>query len=258
MIHWRRFEWPGCARNFRRFIKLNSVTAKEILTALTALADSAIAAHSFRFFKAGPGEYGEGDKFLGIRVPALRATVNRYENASLKVASKVLKSDYHEARLFALLLLVRKFERGDKQDRQAIYTLYLAHTEWINNWDLVDSSAHKIVGAHLVDKDRAILFQLANSSNLWERRIAMMATYTFIKQNQFDDALQLAEALLEDAEDLIHKIVGWMLREVGKRDIDTVKTFLTKHYNTMPRTMLRYAIEKFPESDRKAYLSGAA
>ncbi len=146
----------------------------------------------------------------------------------------------------------------DKQEQQAIYTLYLAHTAWINNWDLVDSSAHKIVGAHLVDKHREPLFQLAKSSNLWERRIAMMATYTFIKQNQFDDALQLAEALLEDTEDLIHKIVGWMLREVGKRDIDIAKTFLTKHCNIMPRTMLRYAIEKFPERDRKAYLSGAA
>ena len=206
---------------------LNDITTKDIHNALVALSNPEIAAHSTRFFKTGKGEYGEGDKFLGIRVPVLRAEVKRYQNASLEQVGELLQSAYHEERLFALLLLVRQFERGDEQQKLAIYTLYLNQTAYINNWDLVDCSAHKIVGAYLRERDKAILYQLAESRSLWERRIAMMSTYTFIKHHQFDDALKLARSLLQDEQDLIHKIVGWMLREIGKRERVVAKNFLT-------------------------------
>ena len=202
-----------------------------------------------RFFKTGPGEYGEGDLFRGIRVPALRKLVREHQDASLTTLSTLLKSKYHEDRMLALLILVRQYERGDAALRQHVFSLYLKNTRYINNWDLVDLSASNIVGAHL-DADRSLLPKLARSSSLWERRIAVLASFYFIKKGEFDDTLKLAEMLLEDREDLMHKAVGWMLREIGNRDPAAERAFLAKHYKRMPRTMLRYAIEKFPEPER--------
>ncbi|MCU7811409.1 MAG: DNA alkylation repair protein [Candidatus Thiodiazotropha sp. (ex Notomyrtea botanica)] len=221
---------------------------------LRELADPTIAHHSQRFFKTGPGEYGEGDKFLGIRVPILREQARKFKQISLQETLQLLKSTYHEERLYALFLLVEKYFRGSTIEREDIYRLYLAHTRYINNWDLVDSSAPKIIGAHLEDKDRQPLYQLAASLNLWERRIAIMSTLHFIRQRQFGETLALSVQLLNDREDLIHKAVGWMLREVGNRDGKVERVFLKAHYLTMPRAMLRYAIEKFPQAERKKYL----
>jgi len=229
---------------------------QDIINHLHGLADPEIAEHSQRFFKTGKGEYGYGDKFLGIRVPVLRQTVKRFKSATVGDAKKLLKSEFHEIRLFALLLLVFRFSKADQVGKAEIYQLYLDNTEYVNNWDLVDSSAHLIVGPYLEDKDRDILDKLAKSSSLWERRIAILSTYYFIRKNEFDDAFRISEALLNDSEDLIHKAVGWMLREVGKRDLAVEITFLKKYYKKMPRTMLRYAIEKFSKEDRQKYLNG--
>ena len=226
----------------------------QITKTLESLGDPAIAEHSQRFFKTGPGEYGEGDVFRGIRVPVLRKTAKQFKDLSIDHTVELLHSPFHEDRLTALLIFVLKYKKGTEREKQAIYDTYLDNTQYINNWDLVDSSAHKIVGPHLEDRDRSILYQFAQSDMLWERRIAMMATYHFIHQDDYGDALQLAEILLHDKEDLIHKVVGWMLRELGKRNFDLEDAFLEKHYKSMPRTMLRYAIEKFPEERRQAYL----
>ncbi|MBX2996962.1 MAG: DNA alkylation repair protein [Caldilineaceae bacterium] len=231
------------------------MNAETVQQALAELADPSIAEHSQRFFKSGPGEYGEGDRFRGIRVPVQRKVAQRFDRLPLDETERLLHSPFHEDRLTALLILVRQYGRR-QADRQAIYDLYLRNTQFINNWDLVDSSAPQIVGAFLVDKPRAILDELARSSSLWERRIAIMATQHFIKLGEFDDTLRLARILLHDREDLIHKAVGWMLREVGNRDLAVEEAFLAQTYQTMPRTMLRYAIEKFPEDRRKAYLVG--
>lgn len=221
------------------------------------LGDRDIAAHSQRFFKTGPGEYGQGDKFLGIRVPAIRKCVKEYRAISLPDTVELLKSPYHEARLLGLLILVAKYSRTrEDAEREAIYRSYLKHTEFINNWDLVDSSAEHIVGAYLFSRDRRPLYRLARSKSLWERRIAIMSTFHFVKRGDFSDTLAITELLVNDREDLIHKAAGWMLREVGNRDLNVEERFLTKHYNQMPRTMLRYAIEKLPEPDRQAYLRG--
>lgn len=229
---------------------------QEINQHLLSLADQDIADHCLRFFKTAPGEYGFGDRFLGIRIPVIRQQVKRYQAASLTTASRLLKSDYHEIRLFALLLLVMQFSKADEKRQHKIYDIYLTNTRYINNWDLVDSSADKIVGPYLEDKDRAILQSLARSESLWERRIAIIATFHFIRINQFDDTLNIAEQLLYDQEDLIHKAVGWMLREIGKREKSVEASFLKKHYKTMPRTMLRYAIEKFSREERDNFLRG--
>ena len=210
-----------------------------------------------RFFKTGPGQYGEGDIFLGLRVPATRRLAKEYKNLSLKEVSSLLKSPYHEVRLFALISLVNTFDKGDESTQKKIYDMYLANTKYINNWDLVDLSAPNIVGAYLFTKSRKPLYQLAKSKSLWERRIAVLATFYFIKNNQFEDSLKIAEILLPDKEDLIHKAVGWMLREVGKRDSKIAETFLRKHCRIMPRTMLRYAIERFTPSKRRMYLDGS-
>ncbi len=231
------------------------MSTKEIQTTLRALSDPVIAKHSQRFFKTGKGEYGEGDKFLGIRVPVLRKQIKKYKATSLKQNLNLLKSAYHEERLFALLLLVYKFKHADADGKTTIYEAYLNNSQYINNWDLVDSSAHHIVGAYLEDKDRQPLYALAASNNLWQRRIAVLACFHLIDQNQFDDALKVSTVLLNDPEDLIHKAVGWMLREIGKRDLAVEKAFLDRHHQQMPRTMLRYAIEKFPEKERKHYLN---
>ena len=234
-----------------------SAQTKQIMSKLRELGDSDIAAHSQRFFKTGPGEYGEGDRFLGIRVPIIRKCVREYRTISLEDAAELLKSPFHEARLLAVLILVAKYARA-KQDteREAIYQSYLRHTKFINNWDLVDSSAEHIVGAHLFSRGRRPIYRLARSRGLWERRIGIMATFHFVRREDFADTLAIAELLLHDKEDLIHKAVGWMLREVGNRDRKAEERFLTKHYRTMPRTMLRYAIEKLPETERQAYLHG--
>jgi len=223
---------------------------------LLQLANEQIAEHSQRFFKTGKGEYGEGDIFLGIRVPLLRKLVKKYRGISITEVRKLLHSKFHEERLLAVLMLVQLFKSGDESVQKQVYDLYLENTEYINNWDIVDISASNIVGAHLYEKDKAPLYDLVQSKNLWERRISIISTFYFIRQNEFDDTLKLAKILLNDKEDLIHKAVGWMLREVGKREIEFEEEFLQEHYKIMPRTMLRYAIEKFPETSRKMYLRG--
>jgi 3-methyladenine DNA glycosylase AlkD len=229
---------------------------QEIINYLHSLANTEIAEHSQRFFKTAKGEYGYGDKFLGIRVPVIRQSVKKYKTTSLSTAENLLKSEYHEIRLFALLLLVSHFSKNNTDEQSNIYHLYLNNTQYINNWDLIDSSAHHIIGSYLEDKDKSILHELSRSSSFWERRIAIMATFYFIKKNQFGDTLHISEQLLSDQEDLIHKAVGWMLREVGKRDLAIEVAFLKAHYQKMPRTMLRYAIEKFSKEERHKYLSG--
>jgi 3-methyladenine DNA glycosylase AlkD len=209
-----------------------------------------------RFFKTGPGEYGEGDRFIGVQVPAARRVAKRHAALPLRRVRSLLRSPVHEERLLALLILVQKFGRADPAEQQEIYDFYLAHTGQINNWDLVDLSADKIVGAYLLPRKRAVLRRLARSEDLWERRIAIVATFCFIRQGQFEDTLEVAGFLLHDEHDLIHKAVGWMLREVGKRDLAIEEGFLARYYRTMPRTMLRYAIERFAEPRRQAYLRG--
>lgn len=223
---------------------------------LTGLADPAKAEHAHRFFKSGPGEYGEGDRFLGIRVPPLRQLARQYRDLPQAEVLKTLQSPWHEERLAALLIWVLQFPRASLPDQQQIYRSYLAHTHYINNWDLVDVSAPPIVGAWLFARKRMPLLRLAKSSCLWDRRIAMLATFYFIRQHQFEDTLALAEILVHDPEDLMHKAVGWMLREVGNRDREVEEQFLMRHLATMPRTMLRYAIERFPEEKRQRYLKG--
>jgi 3-methyladenine DNA glycosylase AlkD len=234
----------------------NNMIQKDIISYLKTLSDSDIASHSQKYFKTGEGEYGHGDKFLGIRVPILRNTVKLFQKVSITNIRKLLKSEYHEIRLFALLLMVHQFSKGDIKTRNTIFSLYLQQTKYINNWDLVDSSAPYIVGAWLFDKDRSVLYKLAQSEQLWDRRIAIMSTAYFIKQNQFTDTLKLSEILLNDSEDLIQKAVGWMLREVGNRNPKMEEQFLKKHYKKMPRTMLRYSIEKFSKERRQLYLKG--
>ena len=221
-----------------------------------ALGDAEQAAVSQRFFKTGPGEYGEGDIFIGIKVPVLRQLAREAANLPITEIKKLLRSRIHEERLIALLMLVRRYSRTDEANRKQIYDLYLQNTSFVNNWDLVDLSAHYIVGPYLADKSRAPLYRLAESDSLWERRIAIMSTFHFIKNGEFSETLAISKLLLSDTKDLIHKAVGWMLREIGKRHLQTEENFLKKHYRKMPRTMLRYAIEKFPEHKRQAYLKG--
>ncbi|HEC85554.1 MAG TPA: DNA alkylation repair protein, partial [Thioploca sp.] len=200
------------------------------------------------------GEYGEGDKFLGIKVPVQRKVAKKYQALSLTDIQTLLNSDIHEYRLTALILLINHYTKANDTNKQKIFDFYLHNTKHINNWDLVDITAPKIVGDYLLDKPRDILYQLARSTNLWEKRIAIIATMTFIKQDDFSDTLKLAEILLNDEHDLIHKAVGWTLREVGKREQSVEENFLNKHYKQMPRTMLRYAIERFDDKRRKFYL----
>jgi len=214
------------------------------------------AVHSLRFFKTGPGQYGEGDKFLGVTVPMMRGLVRKYRDLDDASALQLLESAWHEERLVALLLLVEGYDRGDESRRKRIHRGYLANARQINNWDLVDCSAEYVVGAHLEASDTALLERLAGSKLMWERRIAIVSTFHFIKRNEFRPTLRIAKLLLRDTHDLIHKAVGWMLREVGKRDRETLDGFLAKHYHEMPRTMLRYAIERHPERIRKQYLRG--
>jgi 3-methyladenine DNA glycosylase AlkD len=224
---------------------------------LRAIADPGIAAHATRFFKTGPGEYGEGDRFLGVRVPALRQMARRHRGASIATMFALLRSPLHEERLLALLLLVNAFRRGTDRERDRIHRGYLrAVGRCVNNWDLVDTSAPDIVGAYLEHRDRAPLHGLARSANVWKRRVAVLATFWFIRRHDCAATLDIAELLLDDEHDLIHKAVGWMLREAGKRDAEAAARFLDRHHGRMPRTMLRYAIEKLPVERRRAYMEG--
>ena len=209
-----------------------------------------------RFFKTGPGEYGEGDVFVGVKVPELRKLAKEYQKITVKEVKQLLRSAIHEERLLALFMLVRKYSNGNEAEKKRIYDLYLKNTQFINSWDLVDSSAHHIIGAFLVDKSKEPLHSLAKSMNLWERRISIISTFYFIKHDKYAETIKISEILLTDEQDLIHKAVGWMLREIGKRHMPTEEKFLRKHYKRMPRTMLRYAIEKFPEDKRQRYLKG--
>lgn len=230
--------------------------AIQVIQDLKDLADKTRAKHSQRFFKTGPGEYGEGDVFLGVKVPLQRNIAKKYRSLPAVEIEKLLQHKIHEVRLTALMLMVYKVEKGGPNELEAMSELYLNNLHSLNNWDLVDSSSHHILGRFLTNKNRDILYKLAHSEDLWEKRIAMITCLYFIKQKDFKDALTIAEILLNDEHDLIHKAVGWMLREIGNRDLATEESFLKTHYKTMPRTMLRYAIEKFEEPLRLKYLHG--
>jgi 3-methyladenine DNA glycosylase AlkD len=231
---------------------------KALRAELKELADPRAAAHARRFFKTGPGEYGHGDRFLGIRVPVIRALARKHRGLGDKATLTLLRSQFHEERLLALVLLVAQFRSAGAARQGALCRLYLANLDHVDNWDLVDSSASQIVGAYLESRSRKPLYRLARSRDLWRRRVAIMATFHFIRLGQFEDTLALADVLVGDREDLIHKAVGWMLREVGNRDRASAERFLVAHHRVMPRTMLRYAIEKFPPALRRAYLEGRA
>jgi 3-methyladenine DNA glycosylase AlkD len=223
---------------------------------LREAADERRAAKLKSFFKTGPGEYAEGDSFLGINVPRLRKMVRGTKGLELREIADLLRSPVHEERLLALLILIERFRKGDEKERGRIFNLYVKHLEYVNNWDLVDVSAGHIIGTYLEKRRKDLLVRLARSKNLWHRRVAMIATFPYIRKNRYAVSLRIARMLLQDDEDLIHKAVGWMLREIGKRDMPVEEEFLRKHYRKMPRTMLRYAIERFPEKKRLAYLHG--
>ena len=226
-----------------------------LLSDLKNLASKEKAVILSRFFKTGKGQYGEGDVFLGIVVPNQRKVAEKYRNLSLKGVQKLLSSKIHEHRLTALFILIDRYKKGDKKTKRKIFDFYLKNTKNINNWDLIDLSAPNIVGDYLIKKEKKLLYRLARSKSLWERRIAILATYVFIKNYQYKDTLKIAKILLKDSHDLIHKAVGWMLREVGKRNLKAEESFLKKHYKGMPRTMLRYAIEKFDEKKKRFYMT---
>ena len=232
------------------------MSLNHLRTAIHQFATPAKAASSQRFFKTGPGEYGEGDRFLGLTVPEIRSLVPQTDGLSEDDVLALLRSEWHEERLLALLIWVRRFEKAKKDDaaRERIVQHYLKHTRWVNNWDLVDSSAPYILGAWLLKRDRAVLQTLAKSKNLWEQRIAVLTTQAFIRAGEFADTMTLCEGFLDHPHDLMHKACGWMLREVGKRDEAVLRSFLDQHVAKMPRTMLRYAIEKLPITERQNYL----
>jgi 3-methyladenine DNA glycosylase AlkD len=228
---------------------------REVRATLRAAADPERAIGVARFFKTGKGDYGEGDRFLGINVPTLRAIVGKARDLSHEDTLKLLASPWHEERAVALMLMVDAHERATERGKAALHRDYLANTAFVNNWDLVDLSARELVGYHVARKGTRLIEKLAGSSSLWERRIAMIATYYGIQLRDFAPALLIAERLLGDEHDLIHKAVGWMLREVGKRDAETLRAFLDTHATSMPRTALRYSIERFPADERKRYLA---
>ena len=225
-----------------------------LLKELKTLSDIQIAEHAQRFFKTGKDEYGEGDKFLGIRVPILRKKAEQYKYLSLEEISHLLQSQFNEIRLISLFILIKNYEKSDHKHKEEIVNLYIGNIAFINNWNLVDASAPNILGDYLMNKKKTLLYLLASSNNLWERRIAIMSTFNFIKKGLYKDTIKIAGILINDREDLIHKAVGWMLREVGNRDFNIEVSFLNKYADKMPRTMLRYSIEKFPEGLRKEYL----
>lgn len=228
--------------------------SKDLQAHLRALGNPADAAFLAGFFKTGPGQYGAGDVLIGVRVPVIRKVAGEFKDLPLSELEWLLHSAIHEDRLAALVILVMQAAKADAKTKKAIYDLYLANTKFINNWDLVDLSAPQLVGAYLADKSRRPLYRLARSSWLWDRRISILATFHFIRLGEFADTLKIAAMLLGDREDLIHKAVGWMLREVGKRDVAVLEEFLSRHGRTMPRTMLRYAIERLPEGKRRRFL----
>jgi 3-methyladenine DNA glycosylase AlkD len=234
---------------------MTACTLQEQLRSLSRPENAALAA---RYFKTGPGQYGEGEVFLGIRAAEMHNLAKEHRSLPFDELTILLRSAIHEDRLLSLLILVHQVTDGDAVMKKQGYQLYLDHTRYINNWDLVDASAREVVGGYLADKSRKPLDRLAASSSLWERRISIIATHYFIRRHDYVDTIRIAERLLADREDLIHKAVGWMLREVGKRHQPTLEAFLLEHRKDMPRTTLRYAIERFPESTRRAYLKGTA
>ncbi len=224
---------------------------------IQALANKEIAKHSLRFFKTSKGEYGYGDVFLGVRTPQIRLIAKKYIDISTVDMKTIIKSKYHEERLLGLIILVNKYSKAkDEKDRNQLYKIYVSSFKHVNNWDLVDVTCPHVIGKHLMNKERSILYSWAKSEDLWTKRIAIVSTHWFIRKNDLDDTFKIAEILLNDEHDLIHKAVGWMLREAGKRDLEKEEIFLKKHYKNMPRTMLRYSIEKFPEPKRQKYLKG--
>jgi len=244
---------PGDYNKLLNIYTMNML--KKLKKELHVLADPHKACILQRFFKTGKGEYGEGDRFLGITVPKQRQLIKNYVELELENVSLLLSSSWHEERLSAVLLLVHKYQKTkDSSVRQKLYDFYLGHAASINNWDLVDLSAPQIVGNYLFLQDKTVLHTLVQDKNLWLRRIAIVATLYFIRNDYYKETIILAQTLLNDKEDLIHKACGWMLREIGKRDINTLQSFLDDNYKKMPRTMLRYAIERLPEQERKFYL----
>jgi 3-methyladenine DNA glycosylase AlkD len=229
---------------------------KELRKKIKALGSPEVSKTMQWFFKTGKGEYGEGDVFVGLKVPTQRKLASEFRDLSLTDLIILVSSAIHEERLISLFILIDKYRRGDEKEKEEIFSFYLKNKRGINNWDLVDLSAPKIIGKHLLNKDKSLLFKFALSKNLWERRIAILSTYEFIRNDDYNATLKIAEILLQDKHDLIHKAVGWMLREIGKRDLEAEENFLKLRYKKMPRTMLRYAIEKFPETKRKKYLQG--
>jgi 3-methyladenine DNA glycosylase AlkD len=229
--------------------------AEDIRRELKSMADPGKAAIMQRFFKTGPGQYGEGDIFIGVMVPQSRRVAKKFCQLPLGEVRTLLYSHIHEERLVALLILAWSYSSvsSSREKEEQIVKFYLDNIKQVNNWDLVDLSAPNILGAHLVDRERSLLYMLAGSENVWERRIAIIATHHFIRNGDFSDTLKIAEMLLQDRHDLIHKAAGWMLREVGKRDAAAQEAFLEKHWSVMPRMMLRYAIERLPESKRRRY-----
>lgn len=232
------------------------MNSQQIISDLEALGNPEKAAHLSHFFKTGKGQYGEGDLFLGVTVPEQRNIAKKYHSADFAVLKELISSPWHEVRLTGLLILVHQFTKNKQEDfRQSCVDFYLSQTPYINNWDLVDLTCYKLLGVWLTGKDRQLLYQLAESPNMWEQRIAIVTCMHFVRQGDFKDCLAISDKLLHHKHDLIHKAVGWLLRETGKKDRQTLIDFLQPRYQQMPRTMLRYAIEHFPEDERKGYLS---
>lgn len=232
------------------------VDARQVHAAAMALANPEKAAFLAGFFKTGKGQYAEGDRFLGISVPVLRQLARQFRQLKVADCERLLQSRYNDERLLSLLILVEHYRKGDARTQEDVYRTYWRNRRRVNNWNLVDGSAPYIVGAHLLRRDRLSLRRLARSPSLWDRRIAMLATFAFIRERDFEETLNLTEELLGDEQDLMHKACGWMLREIGKRDQQVLEDFLRRHHAAMPRTMLRYAIERFPAAKRAAYLAG--
>jgi 3-methyladenine DNA glycosylase AlkD len=233
------------------------MTATEIQSHLRSLGSAEAAAQAARFFKTGPGQYSAGDTFLGLRAATMHALAKQHRALAIDQLTILLQSPIHEERMLALLIMAKRALESGESIKKGLYDIYLANTRYINNWDLVDASARDVVGGYLANKIRDPLDKLAASPSLWERRISIVATQHFIRQHEFHDTLRIAEKLIKDREDLIHKAVGWMLREVGKKDVATLETFLRRHGKVMPRTALRYAIERFPAETRMGYLKGS-
>ncbi|MDH5656047.1 MAG: DNA alkylation repair protein [Spirochaetia bacterium] len=232
-----------------------SVLLQNLKIELKSLADRKVAEHSQRYFKTGPGEYGEGDVFIGLRMPQIRSLAKKYSKLSFSDIENLLKSEIHEKRMLAVILLVNAYKKAAEPDQKKIYQMYFKNKKYINNWDLIDVSCPHVMGGYLYKNDRSVLFKLAASGNLWDKRLAVMSTFYFIRNGDFNDSFKICEMLLDDEEDLIHKAAGWMLREIGKRNPKEEEKFLDRHAEKMPRTMLRYALERFSESKRKKYMS---